>query len=162
VSIRVLSRITRERAPEVMPVFDRRTPHYTVAATGAVLGELRTGRTYRSREVYLAERVFVSHFAEALAVYLHEHAHIFGYDGQRGLTDALIELLETLIRQRSVLDRYEVEWEHARKEFERERRRKSKTVPEESAKTWLATLGEVELRALVARIPQAVLRKLRS
>jgi hypothetical protein len=162
VSIRVLSQITRELAPEVMAVFDRGMLQYTVAETEAVLGELKTGRTYRSREVYLADRVFVTDFAEALAVFLHEHAHIFGYDGQRGFTDALTELLETLIRQRGVLDRYEGEWEDARKEVERERRRKPKSVPEESPERWLATLGEVELRALVARIPQAVLRKLRS
>ena len=44
-----------------------------------------------------------------LAVFRHEHAHIFGYDGQRVFTDALTEPLETVIRQRNVLDRYEQE-----------------------------------------------------
>jgi len=54
-------------------------------------------------------------------VFLHEHAHTFGYDGQRGFTDALTELLETVARQRSVLDVYEREWDAARQEVERER-----------------------------------------
>ena len=100
-SIEVLSRITRELAPEVMAVFDRGTLHYTLTATEAVLRELRMGRAYRSREIYLAERVFVTDFAEALAVFLHEHSHIFGADGERGFTDALTDLLETLIRERN-------------------------------------------------------------
>ena len=60
-------------------------------------------------------------FPEARAVFLHEHAHIFGYDGQRGFTDALTELLETVIRQRSVLDRYEQEWDLSREAVQRER-----------------------------------------
>ena len=37
-------------------------------------------------------------FSEALAVFLHEHAHIFGYDGHRGFTDALTELIEAVVR----------------------------------------------------------------
>lgn len=160
-AIEVLSRITRELAPEVMAVFDRGALRYTVAATDAILGELRQGRSYRAREVFLAERVFVTDFAEALAVFMHEHAHIFGYDGQRAFTDALTEFLETLIRNRAVLDGYEAQWSDARKQVERERHQKPKPEHDESPDTWLATLGEQELRALVARVPQAVLRRLR-
>ena len=161
-AIQILSRVTRELAPEVMAVFDRGALRYTVTDTEAVLGELKAGRTYRSREVYLAAQVFATDFAESVALFLHEHAHIFGYDGQRGFTDALTALLETVIRQRSVLDQYEVEWENACKEVERERRRKPKAVPEQPPETWLARMSEAELRSLVARVPPAVLRKLRS
>ena len=95
-------------------------------------------------------------------MFLHEHAHIFGYDGQRGFTDALTELLETVIRHRDVLDQYEAEWDDARKEVGRERKRKKSAPPAESLETWIATLGEAELRDLLARVPHAVIRKLRS
>ena len=159
--LEVLSRIARELTPEVMAIFDRGTLQYTVVATEAILGELKAGRAYRSREVYLAEHVFVADFAEALAVFLHEHAHIFGYDGQRGFTDALTELLETVVRQRSVLDAYESDWDAARQEVERERQQVQDSTSAESPDTWLATLGEAELRALLGRIPHAVIRKFR-
>jgi hypothetical protein len=86
---------------------------------------------------------------------------IFGSDGQRGLTDALTDLLETAIRQRSVLDRYEQEREVARKEVKRESKRWRATRFEESPEEWLATLREAERRPPLARVPHAVLRKLK-
>jgi hypothetical protein len=84
---------------------------------------------------------------------------IFGCNGQQGLTDALIGLLETVIRQRSVLDRYEKEWEVAREGVERERKRNRIARSEEPPDAWLAALREAELRALLTRVPHAVLRK---
>jgi hypothetical protein len=86
---------------------------------------------------------------------------LFGSDGQPGLTDALAEILETVIRQRSVLDRHEKDWEVARKGLKRERTRQRAARSEEPPDAWLATLGEAEPRALLARVPHAVLRKLR-
>src|SRR5277367_6789237 len=97
---------------------------------------------------------------QVLAVFLREHAHIFGYDGQRGFTEPLTELLDTLIRQRGPLDQYESAWEDACKKVERDRRRKPKTALEESPETCLAALSDTELRTLVARIPHAVVRNL--
>jgi hypothetical protein len=86
---------------------------------------------------------------------------IFGCDGHQGLTDALMGLLETVIRQRGVLDRSENECEVACKGVERERKRNRDARSEEPLEEWLATLGEAELRALLTRVPHAVLRKLK-
>jgi len=161
-AIQILSRILRELAPAVMAIFDSGTLHYTVAATDVLLGQLKQGRGYKAREIFLAERVFVTDFAEALAVFMHEHAHIFGCDGGRGFTDALTELLETLIRNRQLLDEYEAAWMKAREEVETERKEKPKDHIDELPESWLANLAEKELRALIARVPQVVLRKLRN
>ena len=114
-SIRVLSRALRELAPHVGAAFDRGKTRYTVAQTEALLGELKMGQTYRSRDVFLGADVFVQDFAAALATFLHEHAHIFGYDGSRGFTDALTELLETVVRCRHGLDKYEDAWATAKR-----------------------------------------------
>jgi hypothetical protein len=84
---------------------------------------------------------------------------IFGSDGQRGLTDALTELLETVIRQRIMRDRQEREV--AREGVERERQRHRDARSEEPLEEWHVTLGEAELRALLTRVPHAVLRKLK-
>jgi hypothetical protein len=94
----------RDLAPHVAGVFDHGRTSYTVAQTEVILGELKNARQHRSREVFLAADVFLMDFAEALAVFLHEHANIFGYDGHRGFSDALTELIETVVRQRKALD----------------------------------------------------------
>jgi hypothetical protein len=86
---------------------------------------------------------------------------IFGSDGQRGLTAAVTELLETVIRRRSALDRYEQEREVTRKAVGRERKQHRDAKSEESPEEWLATLGDAERRALLTRVRHAVLRKLK-
>jgi hypothetical protein len=83
-AVQLLAQIMRDLAPHVAAVFDHGRTSYTVAQTDALLGELKKGRRYGSKEVFLAAEVFVTDFAEALAVFLHEHAHIFGHDGHRG------------------------------------------------------------------------------
>lgn len=83
-AITLLTTALGELAPEICAVFNKGSTSYTVAQTDIVLGQLKSGRSYRSREVFLSERVFVGEFPSSLAIFLHEHAHIFGYDGSRG------------------------------------------------------------------------------
>jgi hypothetical protein len=159
--VRVLSRALRELAPEVGAVFDKGKTSYTVAQTEALLGQLKSGRSYRSREVFLGADVFVSDFPAALATFLHEHAHIFGHDGSRGFTDALTELLETAVRCRKELDRYEATWVTASEAVRQERQGGDRGPGEESVEEWLAELGEADLRRLVREFPASQLRRLR-
>ena len=84
-AIRVLSRVLRELAPEVGAVFDKGRTSYTVARTEALLGQLKSGRGYRSREVFLGADVLVADFASALATFLHEHCAHFRSGRQPGL-----------------------------------------------------------------------------
>jgi len=161
-AIHLLSGVLQELAPEIAAVFNRRITNYTVAKTEVVLGQLKSDRSYRSHNVFLAESVFVSDFPEALATFLHEHAHIFGYDGSRGFTDSLTGLLETVVRLRNDLDPFEAGWEDVRDAIRREReKRPTSEVPDE-IDSWLTTLDEAELRSLVAHVPRVVLKKLRS
>jgi hypothetical protein len=161
-SIRLLSQVLRELAPEIIAVFEKGTTSYTIAKTDTVLGALRSGRGYRSREIFLAEQVFTADFPEALAIFLHEHAHIFGYDGSRGFTDALTELLETVVRQRHDLDDYDTRWDRARMAIRRERRAGKSDGVAEDVEMWLSTLDERELRQLLGSVPPALLRKFKS
>ena len=159
-SLQILSSVTGEFAPEMMAIFRRRHTSYTVAETDTVLGELKTGRGYRSSEVYLAAKVFVADFSEALAVFLHEHAHIFGHDGDRGFTDALTELLEMLVSHRQELDRFDAQWQTARLAVSKERK-KGKPSKDGSLDDWLATKDADELRDILKTLPPVTLRKLR-
>lgn len=157
-ALSLLSRTLKDLAPAIGRVFERDGVTYTVARTEVVLGELKQERSYRSHKVFLAEQVLESDFAEALAVYLHEHAHIFGYDGSRGFTDALTELLGTVVRHRQDLDTYEVEWVQARETVLRERR---DAPPKDTSGEWsvrLATMSADELRAVLSRLPPVTVR----
>ncbi len=155
-AIGLLAELVRSMAPEMMSVLDKSRTTYTVAKTEAILGELKKGRSYRSREVFLAEEVFEADFARALAIFLHEHAHIFGCDGSRGFTDALTELLETVIRFRESLAAQEATWNAIRRAVATERRRqdRARRLP---ARQRLERLDEAELRELLRQLPSGVL-----
>lgn len=157
-AIAVLSDFVRAFAPEIMAVFDRGRTSYSVAKTEVVLGELKQLRQYRSREVFLAEDVFTSEFARALAVFLHEHSHIFGYDGSRGFTDALTELLEVVVRHRDILDEYEARWNALRQEIAAERKVTADGNRFDSKE--LDSMEVSELRTLLRSLPPAVLEQL--
>ena len=158
-SLKILTESLRELAPAILRIFNERTTSYSVAETETILGELKSKRTYHSREVFLSTRVFVADFAEALAVFLHEHAHIFGYDGSRGFTDALTELLETVVRERQNLDATEAKWNRARELVAKER---AETHPEQgvtSLDVELGSLNEAQLRDLLKRLPPATVKR---
>jgi hypothetical protein len=130
-----------------------------VAKTEALLGELRSQRVYRSYDVFLAEDLFEADFALALAVFVHEHAHIFGYDGSRVFTDELTGLLESVVRARESLGRWEKAWHAVRQAVLTERRQQPGSEGEDIHRS-VALLCESELRELVERLPPALLRQL--
>lgn len=158
-SIKILTDAVRDLAPAMMKVFDDRSPSYSVAETETILGELKEKRSYhQSRDVFLSSSVFVADFPEALAVVLHEHSHIFGYDGSRGFTDALTELLETVVRERRGLDHFEGAWNQARDQVKNERaaEKHDQGLPVEKA---LDSLSEAQLRELIKRLPVDYVRR---
>ena len=158
-ALSILSEVVRDLAPAVMSHFDQRRTTYSVAETEIVLGQLKEARSYHQREVFLSSRVFVGDFGEALAIFLHEHAHIFGYDGSRGFTDGLTELLETVVRERRQLDQYETKWEQARQRVIDERRSPATKDDGTSMETVLSSMSETELRELIRRLPPATVRR---
>ncbi len=158
-SIETLRETLRELKPEIMTVFDAGETTYTVAESEVVLGELRDHRHYSSREVFLAAEVFEADFAEAFAVFVHEHAHVFGYDGSRAFTDALTSLLETVVVHRKDLDPYESGWLTLRDQV-REERRHHAIHSELPLEDRLVSLSELELRAILKQVPRVTLKRL--
>jgi len=156
--IRLLSEVVRSLVPRVMGIFDGRKTVYSVAETEVVLGELKESRSYRSHEVFLAASVFESDLARALAVFLHEHGHIFGYDGSRAFTDALTEIVEMVVRARHALDAREKTWDSLRAKLTRERRRKK--AKDRDVLGRLAEMDASTLRELMTRMPAAYLETL--
>jgi hypothetical protein len=160
-SMDVLNRALGDLAPVLTTHFRTKRVRYGVADTEAILGALKTGRGYQSIDVFLAASVFIEDFAHALAIFLHEHAHIYGYDGSRGFTDALTELIEATIRHRRSLDAYENDWQSARMEVRTERGTVGLSV-EKRIGEQLQTFDRDALIQLLERVPGFVLRPLLS
>jgi hypothetical protein len=100
----------------------------------------------------------VADFAPALAVYLHEHAHIFGYDGSREFSDALTELLETVVRNRDQLDGYEADWGNLVKTVKSERGKRKAEYKADIVET-VAEMKVEELRTLLEKIPPIEIKR---
>jgi hypothetical protein len=160
-SMDVLNRALGDLDPVLTEYFRTRHVRYSVAETEAILGALKTGRGYQSIDVFLSASVFTGDFARALAIFLHEHAHVYGHDASRGFTDALTELIEATIRHRQSLDAYENDWQITRQGVLTERG----TVgpkDEQGIATQLLTLDRDALLRLLERVPRVVLRPLLS
>ena len=154
-----LLKVLKSLAPEVVSVFEKSTTHYSVIISDKVLGELKRCRSYRSHDVYLAERIFVGDFATAMATFLHEHAHIFGNDGSRGFTDALTEMFESVVRHRNLFDASEKEWNLLCNDVKVERNCTKPTDEDESAKL-LSGMDIQDMRSLLYKVPLIMLKSL--
>ena len=156
--IEVLRELANELDPETMKVLGRGRATYCVAETEVLLGQLKKGRTWGSREVVMAASGFLADFSEAVSIFLHEHSHIFGRDGSREFTDALTELLGMVIEKRNDLDVYEELWNDARTKVCEERNESGNNNKE--IEVLLNSKNETELRELLQRVPNGVLRRL--
>jgi len=157
-AIELLAGLVRELAPEIMVNFDRGRTVYSVAKTEVLLGELKQGRQYNSREVYLAESVFGASLGHALAVFLHEHAHIFGHDGSRGFTDSLTRLIEAVISLRVILDLAEQRWNEVCTRIAAERG--SKLTQAREVSDILGNYNRNDLLSLLEKVPRTLLQSL--
>jgi hypothetical protein len=152
----VLGRLLRDYAPDIASIFSRKQCHYTVGNDKTLLGQLRFSRGHGSTEVYLDQSVFTRDLGHAAAVFLHEHAHIFGWDGSRGFTDALTELLETVVREHRQLADYAEPWEQAALAVCKEREGNGASNEEDEAlNAFLASLDMEGLRRLLNAVPRA-------
>jgi hypothetical protein len=157
--IEVLHELAYDLDPEMMKVLGRGKATYCVAETEVLLGQLKKGRQWGSREVVLGASVFLEDFPEAVSIFLHEHSHIFGYDGSRGFTDALTELLGKVIHSRHDLDVYEELWNDTKTKV-CEERNGSGGKNDRSIETLLNSKSEMELRELVRCVPKTILKRL--
>ena len=146
-------------APALVTLLKTKEVRYSVADTEAILGALKEGRGYGQVDVFLAASVFSGDFPRALAIFCHEHAHMFGHDGERGFTDALTELIEAMARERKLLDGYEADWIKAQKAVLRERREVDQSAPPPAIER-IRSLSRDELLALLERVPATVLARL--
>ncbi|ELP32915.1 hypothetical protein [Rhodopirellula baltica] len=148
----VLEHAVQEFAPEIWESFGNRRPNYSVAETEALLGQFKKALPYRTSQVFLAASVFEADFATAISVFLHEHTHIYGYDGGREFTDALTWLLAAVIRNRKGIDQFERDWRTAARKVAAERKANTNRSDQE-VETTITALSESEMRQLLGMLP---------
>jgi hypothetical protein len=161
-AIRLLTKVLEELEPEIAAMFRKRRVTYTIGMCDTLLGELRDTRRFYDIEVLLAESFFIGEFGFAVSVFLHEHTHIFGHDGSRGFTDALTRLLETVLRLRSKIGRYEKQWDSVRARINEERKNQKSIGRTDSIEEWISALDKGTLRTIVRRVPTGILNSIRS
>lgn len=155
----VLEDAVQELAPEIWASFGDLRPTYSVAETEALLGQFKKGLPYRTSQVFLASSIFESDFATAIAVFLHEHTHIYGYDGSRDFTDALTWLIAAVIRNRASIDGFDKQWSIAVRKVATERKAKKKRPAREIA----AEIGLIpvsDLREILEMLPLSQIKHL--
>lgn len=109
--IDLMRRALRIVAPVLASILAKRCIAYRITPGRALGGALKEYR-YRSRKtVYLARDIVAGPFPRAVAVFIHEHAHVLGHDGSRGFTDALTWILRSAIEHREAFTPLEREWE---------------------------------------------------
>ncbi|MBX9582043.1 MAG: hypothetical protein K2X87_17195 [Gemmataceae bacterium] len=111
--LELLGYAVRVLSPWLSRIWEGRPVHYTVAETelSAAAYFNGWGRRYREEHIFFAESIFIAAgFGRALAIYVHEHAHVFGADGSRRFTDALTEALEGVVSDRKHVDELEARW----------------------------------------------------
>ena len=155
----VLDMAVQKFAPEIWNSFGNLRPNYSVAETEVLLGQFKKALPYRTSQVFLAASVFEADFATAIAVFLHEHTHIYGYDGSREFTDALTWLIAAVIRNRSEIEELVAKWEKAIKEVADERKAKSQS-PIGVIDAMIEGLSDIKIREMLHLLPPSQIRHL--
>jgi len=103
-------------------------------------------------------------FGRAVALFVHEHSHIMGWDGHRGFSDHLTELLEQVILQRDLFDLLEQEWRDIVSRVQASRSnngsdiataaKKLKKLPAAAIEEWLSTLPVEVLSNVPTNFPR--------
>ena len=88
---------------------------------------------------------------------MHEHSHIYGYDGSRNFSDSLTNLLEKFIELRHYVDEYEIKWESIKLEIAKERANQN-SRPENIVQKKIDSMNEIELKLFLEKIPENILK----
>ncbi|MFM7039392.1 MAG: hypothetical protein ACKO2L_16895 [Planctomycetaceae bacterium] len=111
--------------------------------------------------MFIAAQLFLSEFSRTLAVFLHEHAHIFGHDGSRGFSDAFTKMLEATVEGRTLLDAFETEWNHCVSAVRAERDANCQVANRTTQET-LDQLSKEEMQSILQTLPEETLINLLS
>ena len=155
--ISVLANFIKEISPEIYSKFE--TAKYTIGENDEIVGELRKQRNYNQQHVFLNKIFFIQNFSDALAILLHEWAHIYGYDGSRSFSDALTYFIALILKNETVIKKlkeYGNEWDNIVVKILRERN----DIDNLKVNEIIAALSKEQLINILNSIPQEELYKI--
>lgn len=155
----VLDEAVQKLAPEIWNSFGNLRPNYSIAETEVLLGQFKKSLPYRSSQVFLAASIFEADFATAISVFLHEHTHIYGYDGSREFTDALTWLVASVIRNRSEIKQLVERWDDEVQKVDKERKLKRQDE-NRTTDTLIEDFSKTEMQEILRLLPESQLRRL--
>lgn len=110
--IDILSYFIKELSESLYKKFEN--AKYTTGENEEIIGELKKKRGYNQQHVFINRDFFTFPFNEALAILLHEWAHIYGGDGSRTFSDALTHFIALILKSENAitsLKNYEKNWD---------------------------------------------------
>jgi len=155
--ISILANFIKMLSPEIYTKFE--TAKYTIGENDDIVGELKNLREYKQQHVFLNKIFFVQSFNDALAILLHEWAHIYGYDGSRSFSDALTCFISLILKNEAVIKKikeYEKEWNNIVVKIKQERN----DIENINVNGIIKTLSKEQLVNILNSIPQEELYKL--
>lgn len=94
--ITILAFFIKEISVELHDKFNN--AKYTTGESKEILGELKSTRRHNEQHVFLEFEFFQLSFGDALAILMHEWAHIYGSDGSRTFSDALTHFIALILK----------------------------------------------------------------
>jgi len=156
-AIKLLFEVAEHYAPSITQLFMNRRVNYKIILSETLLGELKEGHRYGSLDILLHKNIFTSTFGMALSTFLHEHSHIFGWDGSRAFSDALTVIMQELVDQRTELDEFDKRWARSVRSVEKEQGEMGET--EYTVMDLVKNASVDELRAALTRLPLKEVKK---
>ena len=155
--ISILANFIKIFSPELYSKFEN--AKYTVGENEEIIGELKKQRAYNQHKVFLNKTFFTEWFNDALAILLHEWAHIYGYDGSRSFSDALTFFISLILKNEAIISNikdYEKQWNAIVEKIKQER----KEVEDINVNEIVKNLSNEQLINILCSIPQEELYKL--
>jgi hypothetical protein len=153
-----LSYFIKEISQELYHKFE--TARYTIGESDEIVGELKSKRDYKDQHIFLDKTFFQLRFSDALAILLHEWAHIYGYDGSRSFSDALTSFIAMILNNESALGKlkeYEIKWKFITRKIFKEKNANETKV---NIEILLLELPREKMAQVLHSIPQEELYKL--
>jgi hypothetical protein len=156
--INILADFIRKLSADLYKCY--KSAFYTVGENDDVIGELKKKRDYKDQHVFLNKTFFTLSFNDAVAVLLHEWAHLYGYDGERSFSDALTGFISLILKKEKALEElkgYITKWKEISVKIHEERNDSPVNVNIEEL---FDNLAKEKMKEILMDIPQEECLKL--
>lgn len=150
--ILTLSFFIKELSVDLFKKFEN--AKYSTGDNEEIIGELKKKRTYNQQHVFINKDFFMFPFNDALAILLHEWAHIYGPDGSRTFSDALTSFISLILKKEELINKvkiYEKNWNEVCLKINQER---SIEVTTDKVYLRLETITNQQMKKILKSIPE--------